>query len=232
MSNNFDNNSKGISIECNIHYSTDIAQMDFDDSFSRIDDSVYQYVDFGNISKLDTKDLISIHSNNKKSDLIDLLDYFHSYDYDITWSKNELIDFIYSLDFKELYTKSWSNNNDIENYIKVTKRYEVITSRGYNQGDIADIIIPHKLADIWGIDKKDLMQGLQEQISHFLWDCPINGAITINDVEWNVDEILDDRYEYDKDKIISHIVANSDIEDKELLKSELDKVIPYEIGYN
>ena len=76
--------------------------------------------------------------------------------------------------------------------------YDIIETRGYNQGDYAEVI--YVVQDNW--TDKDI-KSVEEDSHHLLWDCPVYGKADINDdYEIYFDEYMDNRYKWDRDQFI------------------------------
>jgi len=157
---------------------------DFCDNFSRIEDSLYLYINFGNIEDdINTEDLCRIKSSNKKSELTEACDYFEIY-YEDHYTKDELVSVIYSdLEISEALGRSWGRDKTLDDIIDCTLKFEIITSRGYSQGDIVDVIVLHSLAKVWSMPKKQLYlecEGdLKVEIGHYMWDSLITGSLSV-----------------------------------------------------
>lgn len=142
------------------------------------------YVDWGNVAMPESlEDLFEIlPQNNKKRKLIQFLreysNYYLSYE-DFTSFENVVGHIFneYSLsDMKDFV------NNLADFGIEVTPKFDRYVSRGYSQGDAAEIFVPHSLIEVWGLKENDVFLGkdLQKQIDHYLWDAEIYGTIDIS----------------------------------------------------
>ena len=73
--------------------------------------------------------------------------------------------------------KFWDNV-----YIKGTPKFDRYVSRGYSQGDAAEILVSHSLREFWGLadNAEILTKDLQKDIDHYLWDSEIYGTLDIS----------------------------------------------------
>lgn len=228
--NNFDCSSKGVNIEVNVYHADIDAQYRFDENFEELCSDVYQYIDYGNIELLSNDELFTINPKKvTKKDVIDALEYLRGY-CDDSMLKDDLIDELYGMDFCDLYSPTWSRNKSIHDLLDVTLKFEVIRSSGYSQGDVRDVIIPHKLVDVWGCKKSNMMNGMQDEIDNLLWNVPINGEIVVDGSEYFISEYMDDSYEWDADAVLESFKSTHDDLD-DVVFEELSELLPSEIEY-
>lgn len=235
--NNYNQSNTGLNIELNIFYDTFMSQCNCNDNFVKLRGDTWQYVDYGNIEKLDNDDLITISKEEPKK----LFKYYkdkygytpyQNYNYScMDDALSDIISDILNEDLKEvIYTLDQYNIPYIENY-------EHGILRGYSQGDAIEVIIPHKLMDIWGLSKEDFLKQLpelKEELHKYVYDAPIYGSLTINDREFYIHDYIDSYDVYDRDIIIEAVLKeefNGGI-DKLLLKEELESIFPYELEYS
>ncbi len=75
--------------------------------------------------------------------------------------------------------------------VPLSSQNEVIETRGYSQGDYAQVIIPVKeLAKVWGRPEEKVMDGMQTEIDHLFWDAPIYARVEINGEEFDYIDIV------------------------------------------
>lgn len=179
-----------------IFYDTHQAHCDFDENFVRYQDK-YIFTDYGNLPG----DWEPEYITPSKAEIIKALDSQEFFD---GWRRTSWREY-----FKDYADKPVSratkaeldeflrhyDGNDIlkEEYYK--KNYEVIVTRGYSQGDYAEVIIPHALAQVWGVKSLNF-DAIQEQVNRLFWDTPIY---------WEFEgEVLSvfmtDPYEWDEDE--------------------------------
>lgn len=195
--NNFDESSSGTSIELSVGYDRDLASMYYEDfatentrlEFDR-DSSIFL---LGDVTKPYYKK--SELNRMKKADLIELDEQYEllcPYNYDDT-TKLELIKELQHITIKKYYEYlisqySW---NSILGHIN----HSYYISHGHSQGDATYII---------SIDE-ELTDGYKKYIDNILWDSPIYISLTVDDVEYKDDELLNDMYEYDKNLVIEKV---------------------------
>ena len=115
-----------------------------------------------------------------------------------------------------------------------TTHYDIVTVKGYGQGDTAEVIIlTDKLKEAWGVDNINLDE-LKEEITHFFYDTPMIARVTVNDEEYFIED-YDGCYgvDYSKEFIINYITNLIDythVENNLALRKELEKVIPCDIS--
>ena len=232
--NNYDMNSSGIIIEATITEDADTSQYIWRENFIAVQDDVFQYIDYGNVKGFDTIcDLIEVTEDN----IVTLLDALvkegwsladFERDYEISTLVETLLEDFQLQDYEEAI--------DLLNQYGVSfnKNYKVIYTRGYNQGDYAEVLIPIKqLRECWGTsdDIKDEDLVSTEYIDQLFWECPIAIRINVNGEEY-IDD-LDGQYDYynkyDKSNLIDRVVDYFKDLDEEILRQELNNVIPKEI---
>lgn len=236
--NNFNTSTTGLNVELDCFRDTDLARFWFEDSFT--------YVSRDSFSLLNTKyrgvnifayqlpnfDLFSLDNwivptKEKLHDLMlnklfngctgtfntETKDQYGKLSHRLT--KLELLEFL-----------SGTYEDDRHSFIveNLNPKFKVVSSRGYCQGDYAEVIYcPEEL-------------GTTEELNfdNELWDTPIYCRLTINDEEFYIDSEMKDPYEYNEDEIASIIIKlirGSKIEDTELAISEALSLIPSEPEY-
>ena len=173
---------KNLQINTDFSYSQDNYY--YQENIKHLRKDTYIYVDWGNVAMPESlEDLFEIlPQNNKKRKLIqyikEFVDYYPNYEDFSTFSNvvchifNE-----YSLfDIKDFV------RNLTEFGIEVTPKFDRYISRGYSQGDAAEIFVPHSLRKVWGLadDAEILTKDLQKEIDHYLWDAEIYGTLGIS----------------------------------------------------
>ena len=147
----------------------------------------YIYVDWGNVAMPESlEDLFEIlPQNNKKRKLIQFLrdSYDESYynpNYEDFTSFENVVAYIFG-DYSIETMKDFVDNL-VDFGIEVTPKFDRYVSRGYSQGDAAEIFVPHSLRKVWGLadDAEVLTKDLQKQIDHYLWDSKIYGTLDIS----------------------------------------------------
>jgi len=226
--NNYDMSSTGVSIEVSIGYDTDMSAHDWQENFAEVVPSgyrksgVYQYIQWGNYETLSEREFKEIDSNaTLKRDLLQVVldeDYtFYTKTELRQMSKDELIDLIQDsiLDDYDLEeAMEWASG---QNIALIIDNYEIITTRGYSQGDYAEVIVP------------DDGNNYSVEIGHYFWDAPIYARVTVDGEEYYIDENMECRYEWDKDEAIA-IVQKWDISDG--AKAQICEMLPEEPSYD
>ena len=235
--NNFDESSSGINIEAFVYYDNGQSQWRFEKNFTHIVGDTYWYKTYDGIPKPECfEDLFTIEQPELQTSLDILHEQFYynndltedDFDKDRAWE--EVIgNFSFPKDLSDFVEM-------LENYdINHTKSFERTVSHGYSQSDSAEIFVPIKIRENYGLaDEDDLIGNVKEDIDHFLWDSPLVVRITINEEEYCSD-LFDSGYdEYDMDEFIKEILNYfvNDGLDMELLQSELEGLLPDEPSYN
>ena len=214
--NNFDSNSEHENIEFNVSYDGDLSCIYFEEfeqentriKFSR-DSSLFIIGDVD-------KPLYKKTQLNKmtKDELIELDQKFQllcPYDYSEI-KKSYLIDELKEVTIKKYYEYLVSEYSwrDINDYFE----HDYYISRGHSQGDAIYVV---------NVDEA-FTKETKENIDHIFWDAPVYISIEIGDNdEIRELDLLDDVYEYDKDEVMSKIMAMNDVSDyaKEWLQDNL-----------
>ena len=229
--NNFNESSTGINIEGTFFYDIDSSQREFDENFELLSKSNFIYNPYGQI---DTKVSFTVKASKQT-----LVEYLNDIVGDFDWikeSKSDLMDEVINQNDIDLL-----NYNEVkatlEDYnIKLIPNTEIksIVTKGYSQGDYAKVFyLPERLKELWGNDVNE--SELQKEIDHLFWDAPIYGNVKVNDIDFDYEF---DAYEWEREKFINQIVKyfnekkETESIDMELLKHELERVIPQEINYN
>ena len=249
---------KNLQINTDFGYSQD--NYCYQESIKHLRGDTYIYVDWGNVAMPKSlEDLFEIlPQNNKKRKLIQFLReyfrYYPSYE-DFTSFENVVCHIFneYSLsDMKDFV------NNLTDFGIEVTPKFDRYISRGYSQGDAAEILVPHSLRKVWGLanDAEVLTKDLQKDIDHYLWDSEIYGTLGISfehevnretfgdsiiikfDEEFDYCEGSNDTFEFDLDvdnilKCINRVTNNALNEDEILeIRKSLKSLDQSDVKYN
>ena len=141
-------------------------------------------------------------------------------------NKDELIelfeDYMQYMDLEEA-----SDFASEQNVTLIIDGYEIMSTRGYSQGDYAEVIISNEMAGV---------KGIQQMIDHFFWDAPISYQITVGDDEdvgYVVDEAVKCMYEYDADEVMD-ILRKHFYEDKDrdYILDTIEKLLPEYAEYS
>lgn len=218
LKTNFDQSSCGMDIELSISRDTDRAGMDFSECFEIIQQghfsriTIAEYIEFGNFKggfffsdpteyQFTKKELIAALLKHAP---IEDLNYDAKRWYNKTlksMTKPELIEF----------AKEWNSDPFTfaefmqENFTSLYTEYE---TRGYSQGDYAQVIFSNKFKQYWKkeTNKDFTLSDFEGMIDNLFWNAPIYARIEIDGEEYYLDELLQDQYEYDKDKMIADFI--------------------------
>lgn len=212
--NNFDTSSTGTNIEFFGCYDTDLSKIEFDENFDVIqrthrgDACLCFFTDYGQIEAPEKiGDVYKIRQGTTKNDLLKL-DWYNSENFFII--KSEILD-------KPL--KDWEDYSDI---LELKKDFEIITTKGYCQGDCCDVLINKTaLRKLWG-NVPDI-KALSDDIDHYFWDCPISANFIINGVCYDYDL---DRYEWQREEFIKQVSDDSGISE-DVLSSLAPEILDY-----
>ena len=249
---------KKLQINTNFGYSDD--NYCCQENIKHLRRDTYIYVDWGNVAMPESlEDLFEIlPQNNKKRKLIQFLreysNYYLSYE-DFTSFEN-VVGHIFNeyslLDMKDFV------NNLTDFGIEVTPKFDRYVSRGYSQGDAAEIFVPHSLREVRGLAEvaEVLTKDLQKEIDHYLWDSEIYGTLDISfeyevkretfgdsviikfAEEFEYGEWSNDAFEFDLDidnilKCINRVTNNVLNEDEMLeIRKSLESLDQSDIKYN
>jgi len=231
--NNFNQSSTGINIDCNAGYDQDMSQFNFDENIARSEKfkDYFVYINCGNMGSknIDLDDLYKFDETRLNQVkfykfLMNELGNFYS-DLKELDIKDILVDMMYSYTLEELDRLISCSGIEYE------KLYEIVSVTGYSQGDQADIIIlTEVLKEVWGCEEINL-DDLKTEISHYFYDSPMIVRCDINNEEF-ISEKFDGSYqEYDKNEFIEEILNNFKELNQDLLRSELEGVLPKSLEY-
>lgn len=247
MTNNYDTNMKGIDIECNIQYDEYEARTDFKENFEAIDGTEWSYIytDWGNLKgEIDLADVIDIKGSIKelRKFLKNEMGFYEPESFTKYEGINEILNGkicgsyinVDKISYNEIETfNNFLSNCKFDLKASLNPNYLILETRGYSQGDYAQIFIDKKaLREATGfIFTKKNIESLQETIDSLFWDCPISGQIIINGTEIEYNDFCKDSYTWDKQEAITYILKEFKELDSELLKSELENTLPDRIEY-
>jgi len=204
--NNFDQSATGLNIELSVFRDTDLSQRDFDESFTRLDDGVFLFTEFGNVSDNFSFSDVSnyqftvkeLRQAIKKDYDTELSQHYFSKSFS-KLTKAELIEFLDCLSYDSSEVAEFLQDN-------FTPLYDTLATRGHCQGDYAEVIITPAykayLADNGQSWNDEQERKTSDLIDRLFWDAPIYARMEIGDTEYYLDELLTDCYEYGKDQIM------------------------------
>lgn len=229
--NNFNESSTGINIEGTFFYDIDLSQREFDENFELLSESNFIYNPYGQI---DTRVSFTVKASKQT-----LVEYLNEVEGDFDWikeSKSDLLDEVINQNDIDLlnYNEVKATLEDYNIELIPNTEIKSIVTKGYSQGDYAEVFyLPERLKELWGNDVNE--SEFQKEIDHLFWDAPIYGNVNINDTEFDYEL---DPYEWEREKFIGEVIEyfnkikETEPIDIELLKHELERVIPQEINYN
>lgn len=168
-----------IDAEVYISYDYDASRYNFEENFTKFNKNNHNcnkwvFVDWGNIKNPTIKDLIEISEDNTLEVLRNAVSELGNYPDEM--DNDECIDELYML-----YRNDLDDFLDVLDSCKVvyTTFYNLIITRGYSQGDYAEVVIPKKLLEkTWGQYKDDYIP--QQMIDNYFWDAPVSLAVELN----------------------------------------------------
>lgn len=229
---NFDMSSTGTDIEFYGGYDEYRSRWEFEESFEVLRYSGYRefaivyYIENGNVGG---SDKIDFSLKSTKPQLADyLVDHFGNETKSgyMKWSKEDLLnevsdhiwDLMNILNYRE-------GNEEIKEYgmeIVPTKELEWTESRGYSQGDYAEVVYcPSDLKEAWG--REPIEAELRKIFGNLLWDCPISATIDVDGEEFYYDEEFD-WYDWQREEFIEYVSKRTGV-DKEVL----DAIVPQDL---
>ena len=240
--NNLDMASCGTVIELNIYRDLDRSQSDFAESITQVN-GMNVFTSCGNFDAKNYEK--SFNVNCTAQELVEkyFLSYFDkhyslaSVD-DLEELQNHLgIDIDEDTGLQTIHDAIY-NNRDTDDYVKFMsehfdpKHFEV-TAIGYCQGDYRTVIIPHELLTELGLEvTQEVADEFKDEINHLYWDAPITATLTVDGEEYNLEENLDDSYDYEHKHIIKAANIMFDGEEKkdliiEFLENNLPKTLVF-----
>lgn len=222
-----------LSFDLSVSWDLYQAQHLFEENFSKVEKSdLLEYVDYGNIkSSYDIADWENFQAT-KQQIKIAMLGYFNNEDlkdnskryFGKTFSK------LCKQELQELVVKLCYGSEELDEFLTAnfTPLYEVLTSRGYCQGDYAQVIFSKEyiayIQKETGKTWDHLVDCLQDEIDHLLWDQPIYARLNVNDNEYYLDELCDDLYTWNKDQVIAKFI---EVYSKNFSENELKIIIDF-----
>jgi hypothetical protein len=174
------------------------------------------------------EDYIHINCNNKKDNLLGVLDQVAYVSGDaVDWTRDEIIADLYaSFDMKVDTIKEFLDELDMAG-VKYSKKYTHYVTRGYSQGDYADVYVL----------KDNDFEGMQQHIDHLFWDSPISGRVTIKNTEWYLYDLIDNEYDMSINDVKEQVINAIKREYKHApalhnIVASVEDSFPSEIKYN
>ena len=198
--NNFDQSSSGVNIEMSLGYNEDSSRIYFEwfeESAARIRDGLWLYGDHDRL-------MFKKSQLNKmlKAELVELVEDCGQLYFAEGHTKQEIIEV---LEFMSIY--DYYKGLDTEGNLRTTPYpHPYVHLTGYSQGDSVEVImLDQNLSD------EDIAKS-QVDLNQLFWDCPIYFELTVEgDVELELrnDDVFESPYEYDKDKVIEAVKAET-----------------------
>mgnify|MGYP006441977033 CR=1 FL=1 len=223
--NNFTTNENGADIELAIACDTDIAAMEFQENFEEIamhgrggpcDTPVLFFTDNQQMVS-DTLYNVKLVPKTQDNGDNDLRQYLHDY----TPIREDEIDNMTSQELHEYVLDDASTDialpHEIEELHDILSDYghsvdfehdiQDYSVKGHGQGDLAYVFVDFtQWEKLTGADKETLEKNIYREFQKMLYDLPVNGHIFIDGAEFHPDELLSERYDYDKQEIINGIM--------------------------
>jgi len=216
--NNFNTSTSGVNLELSVFRDTGASSRDFEESFNVLQYSGYRqntiavYTEHGNVSgnfsfadaanyKITAKELKQALKNDYDTEVSQ--HYFSKPFSKLT--KTELLEFL------DCVT---CDSSEIAEFLQqhFSPLYDTLVTRGYSQGDYAEVIITPAykayLADNgrdWS--KPEVKASVQTAIDHLFWDAPIYARLAIDSEDLYLDEALTDLYDWDKVQVLKYAEA-------------------------
>ncbi len=196
MSNNYNMSDTGISVEVDVFGDCSISSSDFTENFEAYEKDVYFYTEWGQYEPKNVKEII--YKQTLKRDLVEF--FLEDEDTLYSWTKteiramskdtlidlaNEVLDEM-GLEEADVFAGSHGWTIELDNY-------EWVTTRGYSQGDYAQVLVLTELMD----------ENISGTIDNLFWDTPITAKVDLNGEEFFLE--LKDCYHYDRDEAIKAV---------------------------
>jgi hypothetical protein len=234
--------SEKITIEANFFLSSDTYE--FDENLVETDfEDVLLYKDYGNLSD-EFEDLtIATGQYDKLLELVKNSGVFEEWRDLLEGADWEDREELMSGFFEESYLPNKFYDSEVIEKIDFLKgndiesswsKYDYVTTSGYSQGDERITLINTKEAEeVWGV--KPNLEELEKEISHFIYDSPMNLRMIVNDEEYisEKDALYDAYKNYSSIEIQKEFFTMikkdfPQIED-DILNEALNDVIPSEL---
>ena len=242
--NNYDKSSTGINIEANICWNNDVAQDNWNNNFIKLKSGPYKnyylYTDWDNVSAyyndkypnnsgiehiMDIEECYNIAETKRN---LTILRYLTVKEYGLLCYSEAKVNYR-AIDLVELLfdTDCVDNIDDLD--IEYTSKVDILETIGYSQGDYENVLIATDvLKQIWGNEPN--INDLQEEINHLFWDQPLYCVVTINGEEYDY-AVQNGTYSYDKDTLIDELCNAIEDVDTDVLRTELENILPEEPDY-
>lgn len=217
--NNFDKSSTGTDIEVTAFRDCGRGQRDFKDNFVMLQHDGYStraigyYIDNGNLPGPD-EITFKVKGSPKNVKKYLIKEGYAESDLTPTHGQDNRAELLGILDNPTLLTYQDLNEYALKDSgleIVPSKKLEKIETRGYSQGDYAEIwYCPADCKKVWGNEPKP--DELETTIHHYYWDQPIYAVITINGTEYNYwDQPEYDEYEWEPEKFAAYVAKESGV---------------------
>lgn len=218
MRNNFDQSSTGLNIELSFFKDIDQSARDFEECFNIIQQSSYgdhtiaEYTDFGNIRAEFSFSDLSEYGFTMKGCKAVLLENNSVEELNDTAKKiaGKTFKALNKTEIAEFLNEYFYYSSDLGNWLQknFTPLFTKLVTRGHCQGDYAEVIFSRKFKEYWKKEtNKDFsVDSFSDLVDNLFWNSPIYGRLSVNEKEYYLDELLSDRYDYDKDQLIADFV--------------------------
>ena len=222
--NNFDCSTSGVSLDLYCHFDVSMAQLNFEENFTRCTDlnggsllndrywkvDLFIFTGGDNIGGFDLadKDFYHIKKATNKQILKSIVDQFYGESLEeLKWdSIHYFSKYPYQLNKHELLELVENvYNEDYQQFLVSTfdKKFEVIAIRGYSQGDYAEIIFTEELIKGYNFeDKEKFLSMMSDHFTNLFYDQPLYCRLEVDDQEYYLDDFQNDQYTWDKSEIV------------------------------
>jgi hypothetical protein len=209
--NNFDQSSTGISISGYAFIDNSRAQDDFDQSFISLrrynsgETSALYYIDFGNLPGPEAVNWTLNATTEAKAAYLKA----EGYDFPSLSAEGVNIDAEILANIRP-DLGAWATGIYLDEYpdlgISTDKVLEIVTVRGYSQGDVVQVV--YCPADIAAWGKKPTDKELRDDFQHLIYDAPISASVIINGEEYFYEL---DTYDWQRQEWIDSLTAATGI---------------------
>jgi len=207
MTNNYNSNSAGTSIEINAFYDSDLSQIYFSESLQLLKDDLYFFTDCGNETEIDL-DEVHILDEGLREEVIDYL---------LENTPKHLADqynraFFEKMNNSELKEELLMEGMDISDdfFCFDHVNFVEIETRGYSQGDYAKVIARKS--------EYTESKAFKDHIHNLFWVSPSKVYLDIDGIEIYCCEFLSSEYLYADDatkEILEHVQSHKGLNEKQ-----------------
>lgn len=221
--NNYDQSSTDVNLNLSCFYDLDLSRHYFNECFNKDDhaltqygsNDVYHYIDYGNIEVMDLASIDSYKATKK--DILAIYDNLEVFNflggvYNLKDGASEYLEKPFSKLTKSDLVEYLEYLLPVDGLIKayqeyLTPCYEIVSIRGYCQGDYAEIVVPDHYWEFIRANKtEDALNKLKDYFSNLFYDAPLYCRLTIDGDDLYFDEYIQDQYSYNTYELLA--IAN------------------------